>query len=95
MRHQAFLFLFCVSFGVFAKGEIRPVSLTGEIKYGQNYLQVDKRGRVVQTDPYGNKQYHKQQYQVVGEKVLPVNSRGEVEYHKQSGVISGEKSDHP
>jgi hypothetical protein len=43
-----------------------------------------KDGRIVEVDPYGNKQYHKQQYVIRKDKIYETNSYGRIQYHKPS-----------
>ena len=38
--------------------------------------------RIYQTDSVGNKQYHKQQYQIKDGKVYQTDSVGNIQYHK-------------
>jgi hypothetical protein len=38
-------------------------------------------GRIIETDPLGNKQYDKQQYQIKGDKTYPVDSQGNTQYN--------------
>ena len=35
---------------------------------------ITSKGRVIQVDPHGNKLYHKQQYQITGDKIVPVDA---------------------
>jgi hypothetical protein len=43
---------------------------------------IQKDGRIIQTDPVGNKQYHKQQFQIKGDKVYQIDSVGNIQYNK-------------
>lgn len=43
--------------------------------------------RIVQTDSLGNKQYHKQQYKIVDNKICPIDSVGNIEHHKGCAVM--------
>ncbi len=37
---------------------------------------------MIETDSVGNKQYHKQQYQIKGDRVYQTDSVGNIQYHK-------------
>ena len=43
--------------------------------------------RIIQTDAYGNKQYHKPQYVIKGDKIYETDSIGNIQYHKPSYVL--------
>ena len=47
--------------------------------------------RIIQTDAYGNKQYHKPQYILKGDKVYETDSIGNVQYHKPSYDVLGHR----
>lgn len=47
--------------------------------------------RIIQTDAYGNKQYHKPQYVVRGDRIYETDSIGNTQYHKPQYVIKGDK----
>lgn len=52
-----------------------------------SFAHAQQNTRIIQTDSLGNKQYHKQQYKIVDNKICPVDSIGNVEYHKGCMVI--------
>ena len=54
----------------------------GQIQHNKPPWIVEKDGRVVQVDPYGNKQLHKQQYKVVDGKVYEADAYGQVQQQK-------------
>jgi hypothetical protein len=62
----------------------------GHIQYSKPSLTIRADGRVIQTDAYGNKLYHKQQYQITGEKIVPVSAFGYRQYSKPALVIKGQ-----
>jgi hypothetical protein len=43
---------------------------------------------VLQVDPHGNKLYHEQQYQIAGDKIVPVSAPGYRQYSKPALVIN-------
>jgi len=43
-----------------------------------------KKMAVIQTDPIGNKQYNKQQYQIKGDKTYRTDSVGNIQYHQKN-----------
>jgi hypothetical protein len=49
---------------------------------GTGFEIVEKDGRVVQVDPYGNRQLHKQQHKVQGRKVYDTDAYGRVKQQK-------------
>jgi len=64
---------------IFAHAEDTRVYQTdkyGHIQYHKPSLTIRTDGRVIQTDAHGNKLYHKQQYQITGDKIVPVNAIG-------------------
>lgn len=48
---------------------------------------IQNDGRIIETDSVGNKQYHRQQYQIKDGKVYQTDSVGNIQYHKPHGVI--------
>lgn len=51
-------------------------------QYHKPSYTVRQDGRVIETDAVGNKQYHKQQYQIKDGKVYQTDSLGNIQYHK-------------
>lgn len=62
-------------------------SRLGIIQYHQPSAVINKNGRIIPTDSLGNKQYHKQQYQIKDGKIFKTDSRGNIQYHKPHAVI--------
>lgn len=60
----------------------------GHIQYSKPSLTIRADGRVIQTDPYGNKMYSKQQYQIAGDKIVPVSALGYRQHSKPALVIN-------
>jgi len=58
----------------------------GNVKYHAPAWAVQPDGRVIETNRYGEKLYHKQQYKVVGGQITPVDSIGNPQPHKGSAV---------
>jgi len=54
----------------------------GNVKYHGPSWTIQSDGRVIGTNPYGEKMHHKQQYKVVGGQVMPVDSVGNPQPHK-------------
>jgi hypothetical protein len=52
------------------------------VKYHAPSWTIQPDGRVIETNPYGEKMHHKQQYKVVGGQVMPVDSVGNPQPHK-------------
>ena len=52
----------------------------GNIQYNTPSYTIQKKSRIIQTDPVGNKLSDKQQYQIKGEKTYPVDSLGNIQY---------------
>jgi hypothetical protein len=42
---------------------------------------------VVNSDPYGNKLYHRQQYLITADKIVPVSALGDRQYSKSQLII--------
>ena len=63
------------------------VDAYGNVKYGDPSYSVGEDGRIVEVDPSGNKQHHKQQYVVREGRVHETNSYGRIQYHKPSYVV--------
>ncbi len=62
----------------------------GRIQYSQPSYTIRADGRVIQTDANGTKLYHKQQYQISGDKILPVSALGYRQYSKPA-LVSKER----
>jgi hypothetical protein len=43
---------------------------------------VEDNGRIVETDKFGNKQYHKDGYQIKGDRVYQTNKYGNIKNHE-------------
>ena len=54
----------------------------GNVKYHAPSWTIQSDGRVIETNPYGDKMHHKRQYKVVGSQVIPVDSVGNPQPHK-------------
>lgn len=63
----------------------------GRIQYHKPSLTIRSDGRVIQTDAHGNKLYHKQQYQIAGDKIVPVSALGYRQYSKPAFVFESRK----
>jgi len=50
----------------------------GNIQFHKPSFTIQKDGRIIETDPIGNKQ----QFQIKGDKVYPVDSAGNTQYNK-------------
>jgi hypothetical protein len=48
---------------------------------------IQSDGRVIETNPYGEKMYHKQQYRVVGGQAMPVDSVSNPQPHKGAATL--------
>jgi hypothetical protein len=59
----------------------------GNIQYNKPSQTIQNDGRVIQTDPYGNKRYDQQQYQIKGDKVYQTDSVGNIQYDKPQQKI--------
>lgn len=62
------------------------------IQYSKPSYTIRPDGRIIRTDPYGNKLYSKQQYQIRGDKIIPVDAYGNKQYNKPTLVIEGRKN---
>jgi len=60
------------------KNRIYQTDSLGNIQYNKPSYTIQKDGRIIQTDPIGNKQ----QYQIKGDKTYPVDSLGNIQYNK-------------
>jgi hypothetical protein len=58
----------------------------GNVRYHAPSWTVQSDGRVIETNRYGEKMHHKQQYKVVGEQVIPVDSVGNQQPHKGASI---------
>lgn len=61
----------------------------GTIQYHKPSLTIRADGRVIQTDKHGNRLYHKQQYQIAGDKIMPVSALGYRQYSKPALIYKG------
>ena len=65
----------------------------GNVKYHAPAWTVQPDWRLIETNRYGEKMYHKQQYKVVGGQISPVDSVGNPQAHKvlrlSASLISG------
>ena len=59
----------------------------GNVKYHGPSWTIQSDGRVIGTNPYGEKMHHKQQYKVVGGQVMPVDSVGNPQPHKGAATL--------
>ena len=67
--------------------KIYQVGQNGAIQYHKQSAVLNRNGRIIKTDLLGNKQYHKQQYQIKDRKINETDSRGNIQYHKPHAVI--------
>jgi hypothetical protein len=58
----------------------------GNIRYHVPSWTVQPDGRVIETNRYGEKMYHKQQYKIVGNQTVPIDTVGNPQAHKSSTV---------
>lgn len=92
-NHNLRLFLIvaglCSGYAVAWADEVRiyEQSSTGNIQYHKPSAVIQQNGRVIETDQFGNKQHHKQQYQIKDGKVYQTDSVGNIQYHKPKGVM--------
>ncbi len=68
---------------------IHQTDKNGNIQYHKPSLSIRTDGRVIQTDKHGNKLFHKQQYQIAGDKIVPVSALGYRQYSKPALVLEG------
>ena len=54
----------------------------GNVKYHAPSWTIQTDGRVIETNPYGEKMHHKRQYKVFGSQVIAVDSVGNPQPHK-------------
>jgi len=54
----------------------------GDVQYHKPSLTIRADGRVIQMDKHGNRLFHKQQYQIAGDKIVPVSALGYRQYSK-------------
>lgn len=59
----------------------------GNVKYHAPSWTIQSDGRVIETNPYGEKMHHKQQYKVVGGQVMPVDSVGNFQPQKGAATL--------
>ena len=56
----------------------------GRIQHNKPSYSVEENGRIVEVDPYGNKQHYEQQYIIRKVRVYETNSCDRTHYHKPS-----------
>jgi hypothetical protein len=54
----------------------------GNIQYHRPSWTVARDGRIVETNQWGEKQPHKQQYKIIDEKIVPTDMVGNPQWHK-------------
>ena len=69
---------------------IYQTDANGNIQYHKPSLTIRTDGRVIQTDKHGNRLYHKQQFQIAGDKIMPVSALGYRQYSKPALAIKGQ-----
>ncbi len=62
--------------------QIYQTDSVGNVRYHAPSWAVQPDGRVIETNRYGEKMHHKQQYKIVGDQVMPVDSVGNPQPHK-------------
>ena len=67
--------------------KIYQQDVMGNIQYHKPSYVAQKDGRFIETDPIGNKLYHKQQYKMKDGKIYQTDSLGNIQYHKPQLVI--------
>jgi hypothetical protein len=65
-----------------AEQRIYQTDSVGNIRYHVPSWTVQPDGRVIETNRYGEKMHHKQQYKIVGDQVMPVDSVGNPQPNK-------------
>lgn len=89
------LFVGIICFGLFnlhsnAMSEVSKIyhrDLTGNIQHHKPSAEIQASGRIVEVDHYGNKQLHKEQYQIKNGAIYQTDKYGNIQYHKSYGVI--------
>lgn len=66
---------------------VYAVDAHNNVQYHKPSLTIRADGRVIETDKSGNKLYHRQQYQIAGDKIVPVSAFGYRQYSKPALVI--------
>ncbi len=66
--------------------QIYQTDSVGNVKYHAPSWVVQPDGRVIETNRYGEKMHHKQQYKIVGDQVMPVDSVGNPQPHKSGSI---------
>jgi hypothetical protein len=64
------------------ESRIQRIDSLGNIQHNKPSLFVQRDGKIYETDPYGNQQYHHQQHHIKGEKVYQTDAFGNIQYHK-------------
>jgi hypothetical protein len=59
----------------------------GNLKYHAPSWTIQPDGRVIERNRYGDNLYHKQQYRVIGDQVMPIDSVGNPQPHKGVGTL--------
>ena len=62
--------------------QIYQTDSVGNVRYHVPSWTVQPDGRVIETNRYGEKMHHKQQYKIVGNQMIPVDSVGNLQPHK-------------
>jgi hypothetical protein len=62
--------------------QIYQTDSVGNVRYHAPSWAIQPDGRVIETNRYGEKMHHKQQYKIVGDQVMPVDSVGNPQPHK-------------
>jgi len=69
-----------------AELRIYQTDSVGNIRYHAPSWTVQSDGRVIETNSYGVKLYHRQQYKIVGNQSVPIDSVGNPQPHKNVTV---------
>lgn len=68
--------------GIQQETRIYQTDSIGNIRSNLPSWTVQSDGRVVETNQYGEKMHHKQQYRIVGDRLMPIDSVGNPQSHK-------------
>lgn len=59
-----------------------PCQMITRIQYHRPSWTVERDGRIIETNQWDEKQHHKQQYKIIDEKVVPVDTVGNPQWQK-------------
>jgi len=54
----------------------------GNIRYNKPSWTVQSDGRVIETNQYGEKMHHRQQYKIIGDQIVATDVVGNPQWHK-------------